>query len=70
MGKAVEMATEAMNLTADEITIVHYDDHVPCGQTRYRTSGLRHSAPPSDWLAFYSPYFFPLSHVVGMKQLT
>jgi len=40
MGKAVEMATEAMNLTADEITIVHYDDHVPCGQTRYRTSGL------------------------------
>lgn len=40
MGKAVAMATEAMNLTIDDVTILHYDANLPCGQVRYRTGAL------------------------------
>lgn len=39
------MATEAMNLTIDDVTILHYDANLPCGQVRYRTGALEYFLP-------------------------
>lgn len=50
MGKAVAMATEAMNLTIDDVTILHYDANLPCGQVRYRTGALEYFLPTAPCL--------------------
>jgi hypothetical protein len=51
MGKAVAMATEAMNLTIDDVTILHYDANLPCGQVRYRTGALEYFLPTAPRLS-------------------
>jgi peptidyl-tRNA hydrolase len=55
MGKAVAMATDAMNLTIDDVTILHYDPNLPCGQVRFRTGALEYGSPCLPFHPFVTP---------------